>query len=315
MSGRMDAMNHRWLAGLMVGLLPCVAQSAHAYKLGVAVMDARSAGLGAGELSQLHTRLQNLFAAQFKGSDFELVPPDELKTTLADMPGCGVGTCDVQVAHRCEAVAVVSAEAVLQRGTYFLALRLYETRQGTLLAKSAVEAADWPGLEDKIAGLAQSLVATLKQAHAVALKEMDLPLEDDGNRGKVKRTQGYLLKPPGGPVATVARTNTPEPAQTGPRVMLDAETVQKNKVLRAITPGINACYETLLQKKKTARGRMVVQVDVETDGTVSGARVVSNELPSQDMERCVVARLKQMQFPSSPQASQVRFPLVFVPAK
>jgi TonB family protein len=257
------------------------------------------------ELETLHQDLRSACAAALKGSDYVLAAAQRLAEVQKEIPGCVVGTCDLQVAKRSQASAVVSVEAVLVKGEYSFSLRMFETREGALLGKASADQPTWQELRAQVVPAVASLTKSLLLAHAAALAAMTTP------------QARYHLKPPAG---TPSAWSTPRtaPAAARPqvkRVNLDADQGQVSKVLRDANPALNACYEVLLAKKKNARGRMVVVVDVEPDGKVSDARVEESELSSDEMEGCVLGRVRRMQFPPAAQPAQVKLPLVFVPSR
>ena len=277
---------------------------AHAAPRTLAVMAARSVGLGPADLDLLHQDLRAAFSASLKDSDYALVADEQLGTVQKDIPGCVVGTCDLQVAKRCDAAAVVSVEAVLVKNEYSISLRMFETREGALLGRASSDRPTLADLRQQVAPAVQSLARTLLQAHAVAVAAMTTP------------TARYQLKPPAGtPSAWTTPPGAAPAASTGPRIQRDGDQAEVNRVLREVNPALNACYEVLLAKKKSARGRMVVVVDVEPDGKVSGARVAESELASPDMEGCVLGRVRRLQFSPFDRPWQAKLPLVFVPSK
>jgi len=84
-------------AFLVLGLL---ASTGAASAASVAVMDASSAGLSPSEVAALVKHVRESTTAALKGTEFTLSPPAELTQAMTSMPGCRVGSCDMQVARR-----------------------------------------------------------------------------------------------------------------------------------------------------------------------------------------------------------------------
>jgi len=133
-----------------------------------------------------------------------------------------------------------------------LSLRMFEAKEGALLGKTAPTATTLKALDAQVLPSTQALVTTLRQAHAAALAAIkDAP-------GQVP----CCLPPPTGqPVAS----NAPPPA-AGRQLIEDGQQVHLENSLRVVRPEVDACYDVMLAKKSKARGRMVVAVDVETNG-------------------------------------------------
>jgi TonB family protein len=67
--------------------------------------------------------------------------------------------------------------------------------------------------------------------------------------------------------------------------------------LREVTlrhvPAIKYCYERSLRQNPGLRGKVVVRITVDPDGTVSDASVFSSTLNDEKAEQCILARIRQ----------------------
>ncbi len=286
---------------LWVVMLAWLGVTVDAHALGLAVMDASSAGLTPAEVTTLVQHVRDAAKSALKGTDFEVAAPAELTKALSEMPGCRVATCDMQVARRQGSTAVVSVEAALVKGEYSLSLRLFETKEGALLGRASPSTKTLKELDAQVVPSVQSIIGILKTAHAAAMALIKGPKDK------------YLLLPP--PTGAPARSNA-APTLTGGRMLIeDGEQVHLEKALRDARPEVNACYEVLLTKKNTARGRMQVTLDVEPNGNVSNVGISDDSVGTPDMEACVMARVKRMHFAPMEKPWRVVFPLVFVPTR
>jgi TonB family protein len=111
-------------------------------------------------------------------------------------------------------------------------------------------------------------------------------------------------------------------AQTQPTVgmgdadiqgQLDREIIQR--VVRENRRGIRACYEAALQRNQELEGRISVRWVISPDGSVAAANVESSTMNSQEVENCLVSRVRQFRFPEPRGGGIVRvnFPFDFAP--
>jgi hypothetical protein len=287
-------------ATLVVASVLTAGAPAHAaLALGVAVMDPRSAGLPDKDVARVMDTVRAATAAALKGTDFVVAPVEALRKAQAEMSGCRVGTCDMQVARHQGSVAVMSLEVALVKGEYFVSLRLAETRDGAPLARQAPSGATLDAVVKQLAPAVGALVTALLASHKAAVEAMK-------HGEKI-----YRLLPAG---AADAVASTTKAKTDGRRLVEDGDTVGLPKALGIIRPEVNACYEVLTQKKPKAKGRILLSVDVETAGNISAVDILEDELGNADMQACVKARVGRMKFSAAPEPWRIRFPLVFVRA-
>jgi TonB family protein len=65
------------------------------------------------------------------------------------------------------------------------------------------------------------------------------------------------------------------------------------EVLLRHVPAVKYCYERKLRENPNLRGKVVVQITVAPDGSVSDAAVVSSTLDDPDVEQCILSRIRQ----------------------
>ncbi len=72
---------------------------------------------------------------------------------------------------------------------------------------------------------------------------------------------------------------------------------EARRVLRRHTARIRACYERAVNRRPDVRGRLGVQLVVNTDGRVTSAAIQSSTLEDTNTESCVVQMLQRIRFP------------------
>lgn len=91
---------------------------------------------------------------------------------------------------------------------------------------------------------------------------------------------------------------------------LDRE--QFAKVMRSATPGFKRCYETALKEDPRLRGRVVFELDIAADGTVTTVKLT---LPEENpaFELCLTRRARTLRFGKGSAPIKVTWPLQLVP--
>ena len=84
--------------------------------------------------------------------------------------------------------------------------------------------------------------------------------------------------------------------------------------MRRYAPGIQFCYENELKKSPGLRGKLIVSLTVQANGTVSNVVLVEDSLRSAAVTDCVLAQMRGWKFPAI-EAGVVTFktPFVFTP--
>lgn len=86
-------------------------------------------------------------------------------------------------------------------------------------------------------------------------------------------------------------------------------------VSQAIREGIDpvrACYERAVRKQPGLSGRLILELTVGSDGTVTGARCSSITAPSVSLALCVLEQIRGLTFRRRPGAPfRVSYPLIF----
>ncbi len=93
--------------------------------------------------------------------------------------------------------------------------------------------------------------------------------------------------------------------------------VRKDTAARMATTQdpIQTCYATALQKNRKLAGTLLLDIKVEAKtGKFKDVRVVRNDLPDADLEKCVVENVSKLAL-ATPQSSNVsvQYPLQFSP--
>lgn len=94
---------------------------------------------------------------------------------------------------------------------------------------------------------------------------------------------------------------------------IDREGIRR--VIRDNRGLIRACYNEALNRNESLSGKLVLHWDIEEDGRVSKAGVVTNGLGDEEMASCVLNRLRLWNFPPPPRGQIGRitgYPFVFM---
>lgn len=94
-------------------------------------------------------------------------------------------------------------------------------------------------------------------------------------------------------------------------VPMDRSIIQR--VIRQHRREIRACYQHELQRDVDLSGRVVVSFIIDPAGNVASARIHESDLGDDDVEACLVRRIRQWRFPmpSNPGNVRVNYPFVF----
>lgn len=73
------------------------------------------------------------------------------------------------------------------------------------------------------------------------------------------------------------------------------------------------CYETGLKQSPTMAGKVVFGFVVDREGNVSESKILSSELGIAEVESCLLARLKTINFdpPLDAEKADIKYPMVF----
>ena len=85
------------------------------------------------------------------------------------------------------------------------------------------------------------------------------------------------------------------------------------RVVRQHRREIRACYEGELQQHRDLVGRVVVTFIIDAAGRVASAAIRESDVDSDDLESCLLRRIRRWSFPPNPSArnSRVIYPFVF----
>jgi protein TonB len=87
-------------------------------------------------------------------------------------------------------------------------------------------------------------------------------------------------------------------------------------VVRRYAPGIQFCYDNELKRAPGLRGKIVAALTVAASGRVTDVRIVSDSVGSQRLASCVLAQIREWQFPAVASGTTVfKTPFVFTPPK
>jgi len=105
----------------------------------------------------------------------------------------------------------------------------------------------------------------------------------------------------------------PQVRSATPRVSGSLSRDQTQRVIRAHTNAIRACYERSLQRDPGLQGRVTIQWRIAASGAVASARVASSTLRNSAAESCIVRRIQRMRFPRPAGGGSVTvsYPFIF----
>ncbi|MFY0531012.1 AgmX/PglI C-terminal domain-containing protein [Nannocystis pusilla] len=109
-------------------------------------------------------------------------------------------------------------------------------------------------------------------------------------------------------------TRVPTVRQAKAEVMgsLDKEVIRR--VVRAHVGEVRACYEQGLKRDPNLKGRVTLDLRIETSGEVSSASVVEDTLTESSVAACISAAARRWKFPAdAPNVATVRYPFVLEP--
>lgn len=90
-----------------------------------------------------------------------------------------------------------------------------------------------------------------------------------------------------------------------------AKTVDPAQETPARLAAIKRCYEELLTRKPTAKGKLVLVWTIKTDGHTEGARIESDTVGDTTLGSCLVGLLAGWTFPAPTEPVTVSFPFFF----
>jgi hypothetical protein len=92
--------------------------------------------------------------------------------------------------------------------------------------------------------------------------------------------------------------------------------IQKDWVLKIIkseSKSIRSCYEEGLKTNPDLVGKILVDFEIEVNGSVQVVKVESSTINNQIVENCLIEKIKTFTFPPPPEKTvvQVKFPFIF----
>lgn len=175
---------------------------------------------------------------------------------------------------------------------------------GWCLALQAVH----PSERCTVTGTDSTFLATAESPLAPTIADL---AEPDSALAEALRTA--RIEPPWPPYG---RGDQPAPARGAAEVggTLSSEVI--SRIIRRNMDRIKYCYERTLQVQPALAGRVTARFEIGPDGSVIDARITDSTLSNADVETCLVARFRAMQFPAPEGGGvvAVTYPLVFTVA-
>jgi hypothetical protein len=115
------------------------------------------------------------------------------------------------------------------------------------------------------------------------------------------------------PRYTIVRNNDQAPETGGIPPDKEAEI---QLVLQNREPTMRKCYQDVLNEKhdRSFAGSVRLLISLTPSGSASDVKIVSSTLNSPEVERCLMDKVKDFEFPQLTQAGQVQYEYAFRPA-
>lgn len=101
-------------------------------------------------------------------------------------------------------------------------------------------------------------------------------------------------------------------ARVRPRKALEPHEIRQT-IVRQL-PKVRACYERALKKEAHLSGRLVLSLDVQPEGNVSGARIADDGIGNDTLSACVVKAVDSWRFPTGTETVSVEYPVSLKPS-
>lgn len=117
----------------------------------------------------------------------------------------------------------------------------------------------------------------------------------------------------GEPRYTIVKPGDQAPVTSGVSPDKEAEI---QLVLQQREPSARKCYQDVLNEKhdRAFQGTVKIVIAIEPTGRASSVKVIGGTLGDKDVEECLVATLKDFEFPQLAQAGEVQYEYRFRPA-
>lgn len=86
-------------------------------------------------------------------------------------------------------------------------------------------------------------------------------------------------------------------------------------VLQQRDASARKCYQDVLNEKKTRefKGKVTILLSLATDGTAKNVRVMGGTLKNKEVEDCLVATIKEFEFPKLDRGGDLQYDYTFEP--
>jgi hypothetical protein len=98
-------------------------------------------------------------------------------------------------------------------------------------------------------------------------------------------------------------------------VTVDREAVRR--VFKSHLSEFKKCYEAEYSKNKTLTGKVVLFLEITDESVVKTANIKSTTLKNENVENCLIDKVKTLAFPAAPKGTveTVTYPFVFRPSE
>ncbi|MBW4933360.1 AgmX/PglI C-terminal domain-containing protein [Marinobacter sp. F4206] len=202
------------------------------------------------------------------------------------------------------------------------------TQQSVEQAREKASRSGLLAMKDRLASLREVDDVVTERMHANASADGPLSGTEAAGAGDVLKGSGGV-EDAAAPDATVAVQGhrvkkvevAPEPAvqevtKTVPAKPTTGERAMSNirKVFDAQKTALYSLYRRELRQDPTLEGKVLLELVIEPDGSVSACQVVSSELENPSLEQRIAMRVRLFNFgPDNVETRKVRFPIDFLP--
>jgi ABC-type glycerol-3-phosphate transport system substrate-binding protein len=117
------------------------------------------------------------------------------------------------------------------------------------------------------------------------------------------------------PPPTEETTGTTENRGTGGGEMVSADTMEEiQRMFQRKGNAVSRCLAVVVDNKelpKNSRGKITLEVTIATSGKVDAVKIIKASLESKPLHDCVIERVKEIQFPTVPQAYPTTYTYAF----
>ncbi len=166
------------------------------------------------------------------------------------------------------------------------------------------------------AASAANIVAPTTAEPAPRARREAVPTSRQSSSAAASQGEVAVLAAPSAPgrvaPARLASLGKMDKAMVRPRAALEPHEIRQT-IVRQL-PKVKACYERALKAEGGLRGRLVLSLDVQPEGNVTGARISDDGIGNDTLSACVVKAVDSWRFPAGTETVSVEYPVSLKPS-